>query len=165
MGNKSSKSTEDGVLKKDSTASRSASKINAIFDYEQVTTVSSQEFALLCSSFDLNRFTKSDAIDIRRVELLLDLREGVLADEELFLETYQCQGCRKPLVFSDFVYTAINDARHSKSFIVHTLLGTKLIRNKHRSSRCTNCDTLSVKPLNYMTNAYTCCNQGKIQGY
>ncbi|MDX8432850.1 hypothetical protein RFN25_05305 [Mesorhizobium abyssinicae] len=145
-----------------STAAASAHGINTVFDYEKVSTVSPQEFALLLSTFDPDRFTKSDQFDIQRVELLLDIKPGVLAGENMYLESYKCQSCGKQLAFSDFVYTAIKDAGHHKSFVVHTLIGAKMIRNKHRPVRCSNCDTVSDKPLNYWINNYQCCNSGNI---
>jgi hypothetical protein len=163
MSDKNSTSTEPGkppILT--STALGSADKINASLDYAQVQTVSPQEFALLLSTFDEQRFNKSDQSDIRRLELLLDLKQGALQSESFYLEHWKCSGCSKPLAFSDFVYTSIRDAGHSKSFVVHTLLGSKLVRNKHRPVRCSNCDTVSEKPLNYWINNYQCCNMGNI---
>ncbi|MBB3592701.1 DNA-directed RNA polymerase subunit RPC12/RpoP [Rhizobium sp. BK529] len=156
------KGNKGAVGSSSSTAAVSAHKINTSLDYETVNTVSPQEFSLLLSTFDPQRFSKSDEFDIQRVEMMLDLKGGALANEDMYLEKYTCSGCGKQLFFSDFVYTSITDAGHHKSFVVHTLLGSKLIRNKHRNIRCSNCRTVSTKPLNYWINNYQCCNTGNI---
>ncbi|WP_152970857.1 hypothetical protein [Rhizobium ecuadorense] len=137
-------------------------KKNKSLDYDKVSTVLPEEFALLLSNFRADRFTKSDVFDLKKIELMLDLRPGILNNEEFYLELHDCGNCGKRLEFSDFVYTAMKYGNHSRSFIVHTLLGNKLIRNEHRTISCTNCNTVSDKPLNYMTNGYGCCNLGNI---
>lgn len=132
------------------------------YDYSEVDTISPEDFAQVTSTFDSARFTRSDDIDTRRIELLLDLRQGALKSSDLFLESYTCDGCNKKLTFYDFVYTSLRDGSHPKSFVVHTLLGSKFVRNEHRPVRCSNCQNVSSRPLNYMGNNYVCCNHGNI---
>lgn len=139
-------------------SSSSRAKRNTSLDYATVTTISAEEFALLISRFTPSLYTKSDPLDIRRIELMLDVKEGILADEDLYIEKYECAECGKTIQFSDFVYTSIKHAHHSKSFVLHTLLGTKHIRNEHRKVVCSSCGTSTAEPLNYMGNRYTCCN-------
>jgi len=130
----------------------------ANFSYDDIIGISKEAFDVKFRNFDPSRYVSSDAVDLAKIERLLDLADGVLSGQTLYLERYACESCGKILAFSDFVRTSLQDAGHPKSFVVHTLLGSKYIDNKHRPVRCGNCDTVSVKPLNYMGNKYKCCN-------
>lgn len=130
--------------------------------YDEVVGISPEEYDQNLVNFDANRYAKADDVDLAKIERMLDLRAGILSSENLYLEKYQCSSCGRTLMFSDFVRTSLEDAGHSKSLIVHTLLGSKLVQNKHRPVRCGNCRTMSIRPLNYMGNNYKCCNHGNI---
>lgn len=128
------------------------------FDYNQIVSTDAEEFAKIKASLDLADYTKSDAADICRIEAFLDLRPGVLAGHDLYIETCRC-GCGRSITFYDFVFTSVVDAEHSKSFIVHTLFGSKLIVNKPRLVRCSACND-NVGMLGYSEMNYVCWVQG-----
>lgn len=100
--------------------------------------------------------TVCDEEDIRRMERLLDLRQGVLEGSTLRLQKANCGSCGRLLTFYDLVYTAIVDAGHPKSFVVHTLIGSKRILNKRRKIRCSTCNTVSDGEHVYWGEDYGC---------
>jgi hypothetical protein len=102
--------------------------------------------------------TVSDKDDVNRIERLLDLRKGVLEGRPFRLAKGNCDHCARLLTFYDFVYTAIVDAGHPKSFIVHTLLGSKRILNKARKIRCSSCNTISPLYYPYNCDYYGCAS-------
>ena len=55
----------------------------------------------------------------------------------------------------DFVFTALVDAEHDKSFVLHTLVGNKYITNRPRRIRCSNCATVGPEHEYSMTK-YSC---------
>lgn len=117
-------------------------------DYNDVVGVSPDEFweRARCSvemRADPNVFTKSDEEDLAKIERLLDVREGTLTCEEYYLENIQCE-CGRLLTIYDFAFTALVDAGHSKSLILHTFLGTKYVLNNPRPVRCSNCARVHV---------------------
>lgn len=130
-----------------------------ISDYDRVVSVSPERFeeAWKRGGFDDSRnFTRSDAEDVERIENLLDVRRGVLSGIEYLADDHDCP-CGRKMTFYDFVFTALVDRIHTKSFMVHTLLGEKLVINAARKVRCSNCATLSDKSLRYgMPSSYLC---------
>jgi len=127
-------------------------------EYENIKSLTDDEFYNQIGSIDVSEYTKSDAEDLRKIEEILYLRKGVLSNEELYLEHAEC-GCGRILTFYDFVYTAIVDAGHSKSFIVHTILGSKKIVNSPRTIRCSSCKDVDVQGewTRYANKNYGCC--------
>lgn len=112
-----------------------------MIDYNSIESLTPEEFAeATLSQEDLAalRVTESDDEDRRKIERFLDVREGTLVGLELYLEYAECPNGHvlKP---SDLVLTGLVDANHSKSFMLHTLIGTKLIVNRPRRIRCSRC--------------------------
>ena len=129
------------------------------FDYNFVTALSNEEFEAkripLRDLEDPMKFTKSDKKDMRRIENLLDVSEGVLVGDYYF-ERIQCS-CGNLLTMYDFVFTAIVDASHPKSFVLHTLVGNKKIINQPRITKCSACGTKSISRHRYfMSTGYGC---------
>ncbi|MFE3254254.1 hypothetical protein ACFXPS_05545 [Nocardia sp. NPDC059091] len=129
-------------------------------DYNNVVSLSREEFERLGPSVaelrDQTKFTKSDDEDIAKMERLLDLREGVLANDEYYLERVISR-CGRILTMYDFVFTALVDAGHSKSLIVHTFIGNKLVVNEPRLIRCSVCAEKCPSPVWYrMPQSYGC---------
>jgi len=125
-------------------------------DYNAVVSLSPEEFesrALACAVerlADRNRFTKSDEEDLARTERLLDLQPGTLTRQgvDYFLEYYQCE-CGRVLTTYDFAFTGLIDAGHSKSLILHTFVGNKLLVNQPRKVRCSQCSRISAVAETY----------------
>ena len=128
-------------------------------DYSKLQSVPDDEFkkALADSSAHLANATVSDEEDVNKIERLLDLKRGVLEGQKFRLEKGHCERCDRLLTFYDFVYTAIVDAGHPKSFVVHTLLGSKRILNSPRKIRCSSCNTVTAGRMYYATDQYGCC--------
>lgn len=128
-------------------------------DYNSVTSRTAEEFKGLAPAAsdleDATKFTKSDEEDIRAIERLLDVQEGTLAGDSYYLERAQCR-CGRLLTMRDFVFTGLIDAGHSKSFILHTLVGTKYIINRPRPVRCMECGATSEERHSYSMAKYSC---------
>lgn len=131
-----------------------------LLDYESVRSADPDNFETMKDNKDRSQMTKSDAGDLRKIERLLELRLGLLEKEEYYVGKSTCT-CGRILTFYDFVYTSLKDAGHSKSFVVHTLLGSKLILNKSRLVRCSSCDTTPTT-MDYITPNYCCCRDDGI---
>lgn len=105
---------------------------------------------------DANKFTVAADDEVKRIERLLDAREGTLSTDNYYIEKTHCQ-CGRTLTFYDFVFTALVDAQHSKSFVLHTLVGTKKVINAPRFVRCSNCARLTDHKIMYgMPRSYLC---------
>lgn len=131
------------------------------FTYTAVSTHTPEEFASRAiprsELEDSSKFTCSDANDIANLERLLDLNPGTLSVEKLYLQRSVCQ-CGKVQTMYDFVFTALIDAEHDKSFVVHTLIGNKYIINRARRVRCSQCSRIGPESTYSMTK-YTCTIQ------
>ena len=103
---------------------------------------------------DQQKFTCSDATDIANLERLLDVQPGTLTHEKLYVQRSAC-GCGRTMTMYDFVFTALIDAEHDKSFVLHTLVGNKYITNRPRRIRCSNCATVGPEHEYSMTK-YSC---------
>jgi hypothetical protein len=105
-------------------------------------------------------FTKSDVEDIRKIERLLDVQPGTLDNNigpGFYVGRASCSNCSRVLTAYDFIFTGLVDAGHPKSFILHTLVGTKLIIQPTRQIRCSSCGVLTLTPLPYgMWDKYFC---------
>lgn len=106
---------------------------------------------------DPSNYTLADDAEMAKIERLLDAKEGLLNRNDSYLEKYDCP-CGRTLTTYDFTFTALVDAGHDKSLVLHTLIGNKRIINKARITRCTACSRLSVKPLTYSmeVSGYSC---------
>jgi hypothetical protein len=133
-----------------------------IFDYNFVVAADEDEFRRnKVPDEELEaRFTKSDVEDIRKIERLLDVQPGTLDDNigpGFYVGRASCSNCSRVLTAYDFVFTGLVDAGHPKSFILHTLVGSKLIIQPNRQIRCSSCGNLSKDPLPYgMWDKYFC---------
>ncbi len=120
-------------------------------DYNQVRSVSQSEFDRAAPSKadleDPTKATKSDDEDIAKMERLLDLKNGSLGAEDYYLERIECGQCGRVLTMYDFVFTGLVDGGHSKSLIVHTFLGNKLVLNDPRPIRCSACGQVQAPGL------------------
>ena len=103
---------------------------------------------------DTNKFTCSDATDIANLERLLDVQPGTLTHEKLYVQRSTCT-CGRTMTMYDFVFTALVDAEHDKSFVLHTLVGNKYIVNRPRRIRCSSCATFGPEHAYSMTK-YGC---------
>jgi hypothetical protein len=96
---------------------------------------------------------KSDTHDLRNIEELLCLRPGLLSNQKLFVSRAVCK-CGASLTFFDCIQSAIKDYRHSKSLIVHALLGYKYVVQPSKPVKCRNCGEshlLSYRNPQYIT--------------
>jgi hypothetical protein len=123
-------------------------------EYSKLQSLSAEEFARRMSRFDKRAATKSDAKDIARIERVLELRQGVLSGQEFYVSKVKCE-CGRDMTFYDLVVSSLIEG-HSKSFVVHTLLGSKHFVQPPRNVTCVECGTLHV--LDYCNNSYGCCN-------
>lgn len=135
--------------------------VEKMADYNSVVSLSREEFEQSAPSReeleDETRSTKSDAVDIAKMERLLDLRPGMLAGDEYYLERLSCQCCGRLLTMYDFVFTGLVDGGHSKSLIVHTFVGSKLVVNEPRRIRCSTCGEVARhSPWYRMPQSYGC---------
>lgn len=119
-------------------------------DYNDVAGVSAEEFRIRAAcaverfEADPEIWTKSDEKDIANIEHLLDVKEGTLSrDDDYLVARYQCE-CGRLLTTYDFVFTGLVDAGHSKSFILHTFIGSKFVLQKPRPFRCSQCGRVSL---------------------
>lgn len=129
-------------------------------DYNSVVSLSRAEFEQSGPSEaeleDETKSTKSDDEDTARMERLLDLREGMLAGDRYYLERMYCR-CGRLLTMYDFVFTGLVDGGHSKSLIVHTFVGNKLVVNEPRRIRCSACGEIARhSPWYRMPQSYGC---------
>lgn len=130
-----------------------------MFDYNRVVSISVSDFSKLYGNTnfeDPEKFTKSDQEDVAKIERILDVSSGFLANYPFYLAKNDCE-CGRRLTFYDFVFTALIDGNHPKSFILHTLIGAKLVANEARSVRCSNCCRTTDRKIMYgMPSSYLC---------
>lgn len=128
-------------------------------DYNSVRSVDEENFWNKVPSdkelSDPNKFTLSDPEDILKIERVLDLREGVFANEKFYVETVKCK-CGRLLTMYDFVVSGLIDTEHTKSFILHVLMGNKFVLNPARRIRCAECGTITPQHHIYYCNSYAC---------
>lgn len=126
-------------------------------DYAQVRSRSKEEFEKSLSK-DLEnpeRFTKSDKEEIKRVERLLDVSDGLMAGRDQYVERVVCE-CGRTLTMYDFVFTGLIDAGHDKSLILHTMVGSKYVINTPRQIRCSACARVTPTAHSYACGKYSC---------
>ena len=135
-------------------------------NYLSLKSLSEADFAEKRDRISKNtKSTLTSSEDMRRIERLLDLKEGILGDVSFFLTPYECQ-CGRMLSFYDFIFSALVEQWHDPSFIVHTLVGNKYFVNEPRPIRCSNCgrstnwDGTLRHECGYETDSYGCCEVG-----
>ena len=128
--------------------------------YDLVEGVSEDEFRSEVKSVEElavdDSYRMADDEDIRAVENILDVRSGTLSGLPFYIKKAECEKCGKPTEMKDVVKTAIEDAHHSKSAILHTLLGNKYIVDRPKHIRCSNCDNVLEVAGSYATIMYGC---------
>jgi len=133
------------------------------YNYDNVVSLTEEEFnARSIKEDDLNnpeKFIKSTSEEIEIIERFLDLRSGILKNEKFYSSNAVCQCCDLTLTMTDFILTALVDAKHEKSLIIQTILGNKLVVNSNpRPIRCFKCGYINIIP-NYeyaMPGSYHC---------
>lgn len=115
--------------------------------------------------------------DIKRIERILELSDGILAGERFYLSAARCLDCERTLNFYDLVFTALVEQWHDASFLAHTLVGSKYFINEPRPLRCADCGSRNVEAIvilpspfpggvpeighdcMYQTKKYGCCRR------
>jgi hypothetical protein len=129
-----------------------------VFDYNLVQSVTLEDFQRHRPADsdlrDPSKFTSADSDEVAKIERLLDVQAGTLGDG-YYMEYRLCPTCNRLLTMYDLVFTAMVDAGHPKSLILHTFVGTKLILNVKRPIRCSQCAQVA-NPTQYACNGYSC---------
>lgn len=116
----------------------SLSRLNNPDYYFEIESISKVEFQKLMQPFDKSKAIKSDLDDIHKIEHLLHLSKGILANEEFYVAEQTCK-CGKTVKFSDIVSTALSSG-HPASFLVHTILGSKyIVQPAFGKIKCSGC--------------------------
>jgi hypothetical protein len=129
------------------------------YDYDLVASVDAEVFDRYRVPDDVlaRHYIVSDHDDVRKIERLLDAQEGSLdAGGPYYLKAGQCACCGKSLTMYDFVFTALVDANHPKSFVYQILVGDKKIIQSPRRVRCATCGTPSSQKAQYFMGQYAC---------
>ena len=129
------------------------------FAYNSVSSVSEKEFEKVrVSNEDLEKYyNASDGGDVRKMERLLDAPEGSLDRGGPYcLSAGSCVCCGRDLTMYDFVFTALVDANHPKSFVYQILAGDKRVIQSPRRVRCSSCGTVTSQTAQYFCKAYAC---------
>lgn len=123
------------------------------FDYNNVKSLSDEDFEKIKPNIDSiandESYGRVEIEDLKTVERMLDLKEGVLASVDGFIQKCSCSNCGRNISLSDRVMTGLVDAGHSKSFILHTMLGNKKILSRLPNVRCMNCATVMPSPASW----------------
>ena len=133
------------------------------FEYDLVNGVSEEEFRTHVKSVDELRVDKDYRVasptELREVENLLDVQNGTLDKIEFFVKRANCESCGKELGMNDVIQTALTDAKHSKSAVLHTLLGNKYIVDRPKEIRCGKCNMLQLAHGVYASPFYGCSSK------
>jgi DNA-directed RNA polymerase subunit N (RpoN/RPB10) len=127
-------------------------------DYNLVNSVTPEEFNKLKSKEADVKYNEADVKEINKMERLLDIQPGTLAPSGPYkLEDVKCASCGRTLTMYDFIFTGLVDANHTKSFVLHTLVGNKFVVQRPRPVRCSACGTITGKAYKYiMPRGYLC---------
>lgn len=129
-------------------------------EYNSVREYSPEEFEKLTipreKLNDTSSFYKASQEDKACIERLLDVRPGTLDAENMYLQNSECDGCGKQHTPYDFYFTALVDTDHSKSVILHTTVGVKMVIQRPRRIRCSICGTRAVRESVYSMLSYGC---------
>ena len=136
------------------------------FDYDLVQGVSEEEFRNNVKTVDQLKsdpdFRLATEEEIGNVERLLDVQEGILSKVEFYVKKANCERCNSCLGIDDVVRTALIDAKHSKSAVLHTLIGNKYIVDRPKQIRCSSCNSLQIASSVYATIWYGCASGDKL---
>ena len=128
-----------------------------ISDYNLVKSLTREEFDERRSKAKPVRYNQADDEEIKKMERLLDVLPGTLAGGKPYsLEKRDCTFCERTLTMYDFIFTALVDANHTKSLVLHTLVGNKLIIQTPRPVRCSACGTINPDCSYEMPKSYSC---------
>lgn len=135
-------------------------RYNFDLDYGALRGSSEEEFMAIRERYYYPTFgTRSfDVVNIseptkEKIEKLLEVAPGTLKVMDDIIEKYACK-CGHEFTTYDAVFTGLVDVRHSKSFLLHTILGSKFIITPANRIRCSHCGTLSDRPLGYAGHHY-----------
>jgi DNA-directed RNA polymerase subunit N (RpoN/RPB10) len=131
--------------------------MHTVNDYNLVNSVTPEEFNKLTSEEGDIKYNVANDEEIKKMERLLDVEPGTLAAAGPFkLEDVQCTSCGRTLTMYDFIFTALVDANHTKSLVLHTFVGSKFVVQRPRPVRCSACGTMGVLAHKYLMRKYTC---------
>lgn len=122
-------------------------------------TVTEAEYQSYLEAQDLSKFTKSSENEIEKIEDLLEIRRGLLNGLGFYVGEKTCK-CGRKLTFFDFVDTAIKESSHTKSFLVHALLGNQFGFQTPRNVNCSECG--EIHPQSYYRTPNYSCREGGI---
>lgn len=137
-------------------------------NYLQARSLTRLEFASKKTDLaSISSSTLTSPEDIKKIERVLDLGDGILEGSRFYLSEANCE-CGRKLSFYDFVFTALIEQWHSPSFLAHTLTGAKYFVNESRPIRCSQCgrtyhdqnpvvEDRRPAPIEYETPRYGCC--------
>lgn len=131
-------------------------------DYNKVKSLSNDDFDKI--KLDINKiksdpnYSKVQPETLASIERFLDLKPGVLKEIEGYIQKQNCSHCKKEITLLDKVITAMVDAEHSKSFMMHTMLGNKRTLSQIPVVRCGNCGTVMVTPASWHFWGFVYCN-------
>jgi hypothetical protein len=114
-------------------------------DYNLVRSADPADFDAAEKQRPASGWTKSDAEDVGKIERLLDVEPGTLEGLDFKVQRADCSNCGKRLTMYDFVFTSLVDANHTKSFVLHTFVGSKNVLQDPRPVRCSACGTIAEK--------------------
>ena len=121
------------------------------FEYDRVEGVTEEEFRKHARPVEELRadptYKTTSPEELAEIERILDVQTGFLSDAEFFTQVASCGGYGRELGFKDVVTTALIDAKHSKSAVLHTLVGNKYFVSPARPIRCSECGTKRVRLL------------------
>jgi hypothetical protein len=131
-------------------------------DYNKIKSLSDEDFDKIKADIDTIKtdpnYEQVDSETLQVVERLLDLKEGTLSTIEGYLQKLECPHCKRHISLSDRVITGLIDAGHSKSFMVHTMLGNKRTLSKLPNVRCMSCATVMPSPASWHFWGFLYCN-------
>ena len=114
-------------------------------NYNLIRSLSKEEFEREGISLEDPDLKEALPEEIEAVERLLDVQPGTLQRDKgpYLFASFTCR-CGHKINVYDFVFTALIDAEHTKSFILHALLGIKYViaPEAHRFIRCSSCGLL-----------------------
>jgi len=130
------------------------------FEYDLVEGVSEEEFRQKVKSVNElksdNDYRLASQDELQKVETILDVQKGTLNQVKFFVEKANCQKCDAELGMNDVVKTTIEDAGHSKSAILHTLVGSKYIVDRPKNIHCAHCSEVQEIAGSYASALYGC---------
>jgi hypothetical protein len=127
--------------------------VTSHMDYSALESLGRDEFERRMVAFDKSSATKSDTADIAKIEDLLLVRRGTLAGQDFYVSR-ALTAAGRAITFYDLIVSSLLEG-HSRSFVLHTLLGTKFFVQPRR--KITLAEDSSIHVLDYCTSGYGCC--------